>query len=227
MRKASTLPGLAARFKPLDGFGALNATLFVGLAATTYWDRFRAFRPQGNFAEFFVYGTVIFLAILVGWWALRRFPFTLFALVTLELGILLHFAAGLTRAGGARLYDVELGVSLFDYPLRFDKIVHLFNGFAGCIAVMEVAYFMKIRVPRGLTFFVCMSVLGMGALVEVVEYFVVKTVPHNGVGDYDNNMTDLVANLLGCLLFALTRTTLQKVGVRSEMLRLSVSKGAE
>ena len=225
MRKAPLLRSLLSRLEPLDAFGALNAALFLLLAATTYWKRFRAFRPEGNFAEFFVYGAIIFTAILIGWGALRRFRFPLLAVMTLEFGILLHFAAGLLHPGGARLYDLQLGISVFDYPLRFDKVVHLYNGFAGCIAVTEVAHFTKIRVPRGLTFFVCTSVLGMGALVEVVEYFVVKTVPHNGVGDYDNNMTDLVANLLGCLVFAVVRTMLQRAGMRSDFLRLSLERG--
>ena len=118
MRKAPLLRSLLSRLEPLDAFGALNAALFLLLAATTYWKRFRAFRPEGNFAEFFVYGAIIFTAILIGWGALRRFRFPLLAVMTLEFGILLHFAAGLLHPGGARLYDLQLGVSVFDYPLR-------------------------------------------------------------------------------------------------------------
>lgn len=205
----------------MDGFGLLNVALFLLLAATTYWQRFREFRPQGNFVEFFVYGAVILVAIGAVWWRLRRVPFNFFALLALQLGILLHFAGGLLHPGGARLYDLSLGIRLFDYSLRFDKVVHLFNGFVGCIAALEVVHFAKIRLSYGLTLLVGLSVLGTGAIVEIVEYFVVKTVPHNGVGDYDNNMTDLVANLLGCLVFAGLRTGLRRAGVRSEFLRLA------
>ena len=50
-------------------------------------------------------------------------------------------------------------------------------------------------------FFVFLIVLGLGAIVEIFEYGVTKTVPHNGVGDYDNNMQDLLGNCAGGLLY--------------------------
>jgi hypothetical protein len=46
-------------------------------------------------------------------------------------------------------------------------------------------------------------VLGLGAIIEIVEYIVVLTVPQNGVGGYDNNMQDLLANLAGASSFML------------------------
>jgi hypothetical protein len=43
------------------------------------------------------------------------------------------------------------------------------------------------------------SVLGVGAIIEIAEYIVTLTVEHNGVGSYNNNMLDLIANLFGSL----------------------------
>ena len=48
---------------------------------------------------------------------------------------------------------------------------------------------------------VLLVVLGLGAVVEIVEYLVMLTVPNAGVGGYDNNMQDLIGNLLGGTLF--------------------------
>ena len=123
-------------------------------------------------------------------------------LVAFEAGLFLHFAGGLIYPGVIRLYDVRIGINFFDYPLRFDKIVHFVNTFVGCLVTIEVFRLLKIRFPRALMFFVLLVVVGVGGLIELVEYVVVKTIPHNGVGDYDNNMTDLLANLAGCLTFA-------------------------
>jgi hypothetical protein len=47
-------------------------------------------------------------------------------------------------------------------------------------------------------------VLGLGTLVEIVEYLVTLTVSVNGVGGYDNNMQDLISNLIGVSLLVVT-----------------------
>ena len=52
---------------------------------------------------------------------------------------------------------------------------------------------------------VVLVVLGLGAVVEIVEYLVVLTVPEHGVGGYDNNMQDLIANALGASLAMVLR----------------------
>jgi hypothetical protein len=86
--------------------------------------------------------------------------------------------------------------------LRFDKIVHAANAMIGCVVALEFFRLLKVRFARGLILVVLLVVVGTGAIVEIAEYVVVKTIPHNGVGDYDNNMKDLLANLVGCLAFA-------------------------
>ncbi len=44
-----------------------------------------------------------------------------------------------------------------------------------------------------------MAVLGLGAIVEIIEFIATLTIEQNGVGSYRNNMLDLVANFLGSL----------------------------
>jgi hypothetical protein len=49
--------------------------------------------------------------------------------------------------------------------------------------------------------FIVSVVLGLGAIIEIIEYIDTRTIPNHGVGGYDNNMQDLIANLIGGLLF--------------------------
>jgi len=199
--------GLAAlvRLTPVDIFAAVNVALFSLLAATVYWERFVAFRGRANLLEFLAYATFFLCAIGAAWFAGRKLLVRWTSLAAFEAGLLLHFAGGLLHPGGRRLYDHEIGLTVFDVALRFDKVVHLANAIAGCVLTLELLRVLGIRAGRATMLLVGLVVLGGGAVVEIVEYVVVKTIPHNGVGDYDNNMTDLAANLLGCILYALVR----------------------
>jgi hypothetical protein len=203
-----------SRLTTVDWFGLFNSAVFILLASTSYWHRFLKFKPRANLPEFLAYAAVIFACILVAWRALRRYHFNTSVLVAFELGVLLHFAAGLVYPGSMRLYDLQLGINLFDYPLRFDKVVHAFNAYVGCALALDIFRAIGVKMARGRMLAAGLVVLGVGALIEIVEYLVVKTVPHNGVGNYDNNMTDLLGNLLGCLLFFATRGLLSAAGCR-------------
>lgn len=202
---ASSVRGALGRLTPVDFFAAGNVALFVLLAATVYWERFVAFRGSANLPEFLAYATFLLSAIGGAWFAGRKLPVRWPSLAAFEAGLLLHFAGGLLHPGGWRLYDHEIGLTVFDVALRFDKIVHLANAIAGCVITLELLRVLGIRAGRATMLLVGLVVLGCGAVVEIVEYVVVKTIPHNGVGDYDNNMTDLAANLLGCIVYATAR----------------------
>jgi hypothetical protein len=55
---------------------------------------------------------------------------------------------------------------------------------------------------NGLTrFLTLLVVLGLGSLIEISEYTVTLTIPNNGVGGYDDNMRDLIANGCGGIFF--------------------------
>jgi hypothetical protein len=53
---------------------------------------------------------------------------------------------------------------------------------------------------------IILIVLGVGAFIEISEYIVMKTVPGNGVGGYDNNMQDLMANLAGSTVYIMLKS---------------------
>jgi len=146
-------------------------------------------------AEFFFYATVLMAAATALWIWLRRYHFPWWLLTIIEFGILIQFAGGLIHFGGARLYD-----HVFFY-IRFDKYVHFTNSLIAAAAVIEIIK-MKGLPINGLTrFLTLLVVLGLGSLIEISEYTVTITIPNNGVGGYDDNMRDLIANGCGGIFF--------------------------
>ena len=187
------------RLRPLDWIVLANGALFAAMVALFYWDRFEAHRRSANVREFFVYACVF--ALLVGWlwWWLRRFPVRWRLLVAGEAALLLHFAGGVSIRPGVRLYDVRL-LPIGD--MRFDKVVHV----AACIVVGLVvgaivrAHDVKFGRLRAIS--MILIVVGLGALWEICEYLVVCNFPDAGVGGYDNNMQDMIANVAGAVVYA-------------------------
>ena len=62
--------------------------------------------------------------------------------------------------------------------------------------------------PASTLSFCCWRSWDLGAIIEMVEYGVVLTFETNGVGDYDNNMQDLLANFCGSLIYLALRAGL-------------------
>jgi len=168
------------------------------MATLRYYPRFLEYRGPGNLPEFFLYAVFILLAILLLWRRFRGVLVPVWLLFALEAGILLHFSGGLVFFGERRLYDLSLFGSGIE-ALRFDKLVHLVNA---AVVALLVRRLVGSRVPLDALarLFVVLCVLGLGALVEIVEYGACLMVQRTGVGTYDNNMLDLVANLLGASL---------------------------
>lgn len=180
------------RLRNTDAFAALNAVLFAILASTVYLQRFLRYRGPGNMDEFFIYACAIVLVILVVWVFLRRVDYPTWVLVLMQAGILSHFAGAFIPVDGGRLYDTAWA------GLGYDKYVHVFNAFAG--AAVLTTLFDRTGVQFAFRWLVIvMIVLGAGAVLEMVEYMVTLTVPNAGVGGYDNNMRDLIANAVGAL----------------------------
>lgn len=181
--------------KNVDVFVFFNVVLFVLMCIFVYYDRFVTYRGTGNILEFFLYAVLILLTILVSWRFLRAYSFGSFSLVLAEIGILMHFSGGLVHFDGHRLYDnVFLGV-------RYDKYVHLVNSFTASVLVNHFFGTIGLRLGRLESPVIVLIVLGFGSIIEIVEYIVALTVPQNGVGGYDNNMQDLIANITGGLLY--------------------------
>jgi len=175
----------------VDLFTFFNSLLFFMMTKFVYYDRFITYKGAANIHEFFFYAAVIYAVILFFWIKLRHVKIPLYILILFEMMILLHFSAAFIEVNGHRLYDLRI------FEIRFDKFVHFFNALIGTIITF---YFFQKNQCKITTFMMMMtvfSVLGVGAIIEIAEYIVTLTVEHNGVGAYNNNMLDLVANFFG------------------------------
>jgi cell shape-determining protein MreD len=194
------LAGPSARLTPLDWVFLVNLTLFGVLSAYLYWDRFVSGRKAGNVREFFVYACL--LLVLLGWvWLRLRSVHWRWALMgAVQLSVVMSFAGGLYVRTGVRLYDIRL-LPIGDF--RFDKPIHIFNSvIVGLVlGALLRAYGERIGRPRAVV--MVLLIVGVGAFWEIAEYLVVKTLRDAGVGDYDNNMQDMIANLAGALVYIL------------------------
>lgn len=183
--------------KNADIFWLANLLLFLWMCQFAYYDRFIEYRGAGNLHEFFVYALLIIIGLGVGWWYFRRFTIPNYVLLLIQFGVLIHFLGGMVLINGERLYDAYiLGV-------RFDKIVHFLNAFIAALITNFFFNILDFQIPYFRYLILIMFVLGLGAVIEIVEYVVLLTIPGNGVGGYHNNMQDLLANFVGCSTFVL------------------------
>jgi membrane-associated HD superfamily phosphohydrolase len=183
--------GIKVRINNLDVFTAINLLLFIGMCFARYFDRFIHYRGRQYLPEFFVYAVVIITCIVVAWSVSRHLLVPYWLLLLLQTGILMHFFGGLVFLDGVRLYEHSfLGI-------RYDKYVHFMNAFSGICMLHQLQFpsnFQRTWLADGSRL---LLILGAGAVIEIVEFLVVLTVAINGVGDYANNMQDLIANALG------------------------------
>jgi putative membrane protein len=184
--------------RKLDVFAAVNVALFLVLCVFRYYARFIQYRGIGHIEEFFFYAVVILVGIAVLWRGFRHHEFETLVLVLVELGILMHFAGAFVQVDGGRLYDVHL------LGIRYDKYVHFVNAFVVALLMSRLFLAHGIAPTPLHRLLLVLAVLGLGAVVEIMEYAAMLTIPGNGVGGYDNNMQDLVSNACGSLAFLLT-----------------------
>ena len=195
-----------------DWFVIVNLSLFLAATGSVFLSRFVHLRGEGHLGEFGIYAVICMVVVLAAWRTLRRFDWPLWLLVAAEMAILIHFAGGLIPYQDGRFYDIVL------CGIRFDKYVHWANSF---IAALVVSHLTR---RGGLA--VVLMVLGLGALWEIVEYAVVSRIPDAGVGLYDNNLRDLVANLAGGLTWWLMSAVVDALR-RSVPGRTAGRKGGE
>lgn len=171
------------RFKPFDWFMVINTAALVASTLSTYY--------TAEF-EFGLYAAVILAAGVVAWRWLRRVDYPLWLLLLVEVGIISHFAGGYVKYGdeGWLYWHHFAGI-------RYDQIVHFYNSMVGALAFATIFEQVGLKLGAWRPFVVVTVVLGLGAVIEIVEFFAVLTIPNVGVGDYANNMMDLVMNLLG------------------------------
>lgn len=178
----------------MDLFVMLNLLLFLGMCYLVYYDRFLYFRGKEFIGEFYFYAFVIVMAIIAARWLLRKTCPPTWLLVLVEIGILMHFAGGLTFINAHRLYDeIILGI-------RYDKYVHFFNAFVAACFIRQIWVNRSVTSRLMSELVLLVTVLGLGTIIEIMEYIVTLTIEANGVGNYDNNLQDLIANAAGTVL---------------------------
>lgn len=194
------------RIKGFDIFFVINAFLFILMCIFAHYARWTKYAGTGKIAvaEFFFYATVLMAVAAILWIWLRRYHFPWWLLIIIEFGILIQFAGGLIYFGGARLYD-----HVFFY-IRFDKYVHFVNSIIAAVTVIEIIQMKGLPINGFTRFLTLLVVLGLGSLVEISEYTVTLTIASNGVGGYDDNMRDMIANGCGGIVFLVLSRFLKK-----------------
>lgn len=199
------------RILAIDIFSGINVLLFIWMCKEVYYDRFIHYRGIDHLQEFFVYALIILIAIATAWKMLRHCHIPAWLLVMVQIGIVIHFAGGLAIWHESRLYDKVI------LHIRYDKYVHFVNSFI-CGWTLYIFYLKSLSQPRWLLELqLVVGVLGLGAVVEIIEYLVTLTAIHNGVGGYDNNMQDMIANLLGSVFCILAIRLKDKVAVKKAL----------
>ena len=126
-----------------------------------------------------------------------RVRFSTHVLVLLAICGFCHMAGGTLEIQDRVLYEYSFGV------LGYDHILHVLGLGAAGLAVWEATAWM-LRATSGIEAAV-VAFLGAnaaGAVVEIGEYLASQVVTVAQVGDYANNMQDLIANMVGALLAA-------------------------
>ena len=117
-----------------------------------------------------------------------------------EIVILMHFAGGFLELDHRRLYE-----AIF-FGLKYDKYVHFTGALAVSFLIKQLFGSLNLKLKNLENIIIICIVLGLGAVVEILEYLITKTVPENLVGYYDNNMQDLISNLVGGLCYLTINT---------------------
>ncbi len=116
----------------------------------------------------------------------------------------LHFLGGEFRISGTRLYDLKFLNGIFE----FDNVVHFFGGLATALLGYNMLLphidtkFKKHHIV--LPFLIICIALGIGALIELLEFGAVVFLNAAAtVGSYLNNALDLFFDTLGAFVAAL------------------------
>ena len=198
---------LQPKITNVDLFALLNTLFFLWLCYAAYFDRFIHYRGREYIWEFLVYAALVMAVILVSWKVTRLFPTPNWLIFLIQIGIVMHFSGGLAIFHESRLYDKII------FGIRYDKYVHVVNGFMGGLLLHEL-YYKKLNLRGWIKDLQLITmILGIGTMVEIVEYLVTLTATTNGVGGYDNNMQDLISNFIGTSLSILTIRTIQVINV--------------
>ncbi|MCD4666512.1 DUF2238 domain-containing protein [archaeon] len=173
-----------------------NKTLFVFMIFIII-----AFTIYSYFAknsEFLYYGIVYILITLIAYYHQKRFKIPVYIITLLIILFILHMLGGSVYLNEIRLYDYMILI------FRYDQIIHIFGSFVVTLSAYEI---IKDNLSKeikknsfNLSLLLILISLGVGAIYEIIEFFAVIILQHQGVGDYINNALDLIFNLFGALI---------------------------
>jgi hypothetical protein len=106
-----------------------------------------------------------------------------------------NLAGGILLVRGQPLYVMKLVGDI-----RYDKPFHALATGVAAWACFEALTRWSGRSGGAIAFSALMLAAGVGSLVEIVEYIGSLIFQTTNVGDYGNNMLDLVANLIGAMI---------------------------
>lgn len=165
--------------------------------------------------EFMIYLVVMVFLLFLMIFLHSRFSFPTGVLFGASIWGLMHVAGGSIRINGNVLYALKLipiYVTENFYVLKFDQFVHFYCYiFATLIAFYILKHYIDKKASwLALSIFLIFIGMGIGALNEIIEFSAVLIIKNTGVGDYFNNMWDLVFNTLGAIVAVLYLTIKKK-----------------
>ncbi len=168
---------------------------------------------RGGNLEFGVYAGAMVVYIALVLWLDRRFGLRRGTLWLLAAWGFVHMAGGTVPAPAVGIGAVEGAGVLYGYRVapwlpRYDQVVHAVGFFAASLACFDVLWSLAgragSRMESRMGLAVCAALMGcgLGALNEVLEFWITLVLPEHNVGGYVNTGWDLVSNLVGCVAAA-------------------------
>ena len=174
----------------------LAANLVMLVSFSTYFILSRNY-------EFIIYVGVIIAILSLIFYTKDRVNYPILCLWGLTLWALMHMAGGTIYLGETRLYELILIPISDTYEIfKYDQFVHILGfGVATYIfyGILRSILRKDLQKWTALSIIVVMVGLGIGALNEVIEFFITVIAPSTGVGGYINTSLDLVADLIGAI----------------------------
>ena len=145
---------------------------------------------ESPFVSYYIPITIVLTGLVA--WIHRTARFSDATLMALSVVAIGNLAGGVLLVGDGTLYGATV---LGD--IRYDKVFHAAaTGVAGWAAYEAVRRWGITRAGAA-AFVAIMVAAGAGAFVEIIEYIGSLLFENTSVGDYGNNMLDLVANTIG------------------------------
>lgn len=126
-----------------------------------------------------------------------RVRFSTHVLVLLSMSGFCHLAGGNLVFDDLVLYEQSWG------GIGYDHLIHVMGLGAAGLAVWEAtSWMLRARGGKEAAVVAFLGANAVGAVIEIGEYLSTVFISVARVGDYANNMQDLIANLVGALLAA-------------------------